>query len=284
MKVIILKGLPASGKSTWARDFCEKNTDYVRINRDDLRNMRGKYWLPKDEDMITDMEQSCITAAIDHGKSIVLDSTNLNPKYVENVQRLIMSHVDRQIEVEFKGFHVSPEECIKRDAKRGKDSVGADVIWDMYYRYIAPIPVYKEDTSLPRAIIVDIDGTLAHNNGGRSPYDWKRVGEDTVDRVIARLVNMYDETHHIIVLSGRDSVCREETKEWLRKNSVIYDDLHMRKQGDSRKDSIIKKELFENYIRGKYYVDLVIDDRDQVVRMWRNELGLKCLQVQYGNF
>jgi hypothetical protein len=58
----------------------------------------------------------------------------------------------------------------------------------------------------------------------------------------------------------------------------------MRAEKDNRKDSIIKRELFDKHIRDKYHVDFVLDDRDQVVRMWRRELGLTCLQVNYGNF
>jgi hypothetical protein len=58
----------------------------------------------------------------------------------------------------------------------------------------------------------------------------------------------------------------------------------MRAENDGRKDSIVKKELFEQHIVGKYYIDLVIDDRNQVVEMWRKDLGLTCLQVDYGDF
>jgi hypothetical protein len=57
----------------------------------------------------------------------------------------------------------------------------------------------------------------------------------------------------------------------------------MRKLNDNRPDDIIKKELYDQYIKGKYFVKFVLDDRDSVVRMWRNE-GLLCLQVYYGNF
>jgi hypothetical protein len=57
----------------------------------------------------------------------------------------------------------------------------------------------------------------------------------------------------------------------------------MRKQGDFRRDSIVKKEIYDNDIKGKFDVEFVLDDRQQVVDMWR-EIGLKCLQVAPGNF
>lgn len=75
MKLLILKGLPASGKSTWAREHCEKNKDWVRVNRDDLRNMRGLYWLPKQEKLITKWEDACLISALESGYNVILDST-----------------------------------------------------------------------------------------------------------------------------------------------------------------------------------------------------------------
>ena len=57
----------------------------------------------------------------------------------------------------------------------------------------------------------------------------------------------------------------------------------MRKGGDKRIDSIVKKELYRKYIEPFYRVKLVLDDRNQVVDMWR-DLGLPCWQVAPGNF
>lgn len=66
--------------------------------------------------------------------------------------------------------------------------------------------------------------------------------------------------------------------------SIPYEALYIRKAKDFRKDAIIKRELYEAHIKGRYDVLMVLDDRDQVVKMWRQELGLPCLQVDYGNF
>jgi hypothetical protein len=57
----------------------------------------------------------------------------------------------------------------------------------------------------------------------------------------------------------------------------------MRPANDFRKDSLIKKEIYENDIKGKYNVIMVYDDRNQVVDVWRG-LGLKCAQVEPGEF
>lgn len=132
------------------------------------------------------------------------------------------------------------------------------------------------------AIMVDIDGTLAHMRD-RSPYEWHRVGEDKVDPVISHILDCYEGMNKIILLSGRDSVCRPETEDWLKDNAIPYDLLVMRKENDNRKDSIIKWELFQEHIEPNYNVLFVLDDRNQVVKMWR-EKGLKCLQVADGDF
>jgi len=145
---------------------------------------------------------------------------------------------------------------------------------------------YKEDPNLPHAIVVDIDGTLAHSNG-RSPYDWGRVGEDKFDEVVGDLVNLYTGDGNpfcgVILISGRDEVCRVKTEAWLKDNCMLWTNLYMRPEGNNEKDCVIKRRIFEEHIRGKYYIDFVLDDRNQVVEMWRS-LGLKVLQVAEGDF
>jgi hypothetical protein len=88
----------------------------------------------------------------------------------------------------------------------------------------------------------------------------------------------------IIFVSGRPDTYYEATRNFIYKKANVGEFLlYMRKEGDIRKDSIIKKEIFDNHIRDKYYVDFVLDDRNSVVNMWR-EIGLTCLQVAPGDF
>jgi trehalose-6-phosphatase len=137
--------------------------------------------------------------------------------------------------------------------------------------------------NLQPAIIVDIDGTLAEK-GERDPFDWDNVDNDTVHEVIVELVQLLHEDGYVIILvSGREEVCEEKTITWLEDNGIPYNCLFMRKAGDFRKDTVIKKEIYDTEIKGKYYVRFALDDRDQVVKMWRDE-GLVCLQVAEGNF
>lgn len=137
--------------------------------------------------------------------------------------------------------------------------------------------------SKPLAIIVDVDGTLALR-GDRSPYDWSKVGLDTVNEPIADIVRAYDlRSVFVLVVSGRDGSCVNATGAWLRRYDIPFDRLFMRPAGNTEKDSIIKKRIFDDMIRDKFDVLFVLDDRNQVVEMWRS-LGLVCLQVAPGNF
>ena len=142
----------------------------------------------------------------------------------------------------------------------------------------------------PEAIIFDIDGTLAHMTGRKerrgknAPYmDWD-AHDDEVDEHVELMLNTLKKNFKIIICSGRKSESRDVLEKWLDVNGIHYDEIFMRAKGDNRKDSIIKRELYENEIAPKYDVKIVFDDRDQVVDMWRNELGLKVFQVAEGKF
>lgn len=146
--------------------------------------------------------------------------------------------------------------------------------------------LYVPDLAMAKAWLVDVDGTLALHHvgpGARSPYDWHRVGEDAPNRPVIDLVTALAERDFIVVMSGRDECCRPETEAWLATNVPCYTELHMRPAGDMRKDSIVKRELFETLVAPRWNVLGVIDDRDQVVAMWRS-IGLMCAQVAPGNF
>ena len=280
MKILLLRGLPASGKSTYAKELVTKDHNWVRVNKDDLRAMmNGGVFSRKLEEQIVRTERKLAEDALKIGKSVVIDDTNFNPDHEEYFRRLAKMHM---VEFEVKFFDTPLEVCIERDNKR-PNGVGEAVIRKMYNQYLKPQQaVYEHNKNLRTAIICDIDGTLAHMKD-RSPYDWSRVYQDEVDPIIKKLLDTIKYKYLIILTSGRDEVCREETNKWLRENDVPYGMLLMRPEGDIRKDSIVKRELFERYIRDYYNIEFVLDDRNQVVDMWRS-LGLKCLQVQDGDF
>ena len=300
-ELLFLIGLPASGKTTWCRDFVhfhDRCDNWVRVSRDDLRRMRGVYWLPKQEDMITDWEIATTALALIDGRSVVLDATNLyedrRDGFVKRVCKAIeiyKANSEERGDVLFKigekRFDTPVDECIQRDKNRPEhERVGDKVIMNMARKagLIPEPPKVEYDPNKEDCIIVDIDGTLAHNKTGRGFYDWSRVGEDEVDRTLADMVNVYESIGmKIIIVSGRDDICMEETEKWLADNHIEYHELIMRPHNNYEKDSIIKKRIYEEQIKDRYNVLFVLDDRDQTVKAWR-DLGLKCLQVNYGDF
>lgn len=133
------------------------------------------------------------------------------------------------------------------------------------------------------AVIVDIDGTVAHRTN-RDPFDYTKVLHDAPDKEVIEVVTaLWRAGHKIIYVSARDDSCFNDTYRWLSMNCCPFVKLYMRVTGDTRRDSDVKKEIYETHIKPNYDVLCVLDDRNQVVDMWR-ELGLKTLQVGYGDF
>lgn len=136
---------------------------------------------------------------------------------------------------------------------------------------------------MSRAIIVDIDGTVAHRTN-RDPFEYDKVIHDAADKeTIEVIAAMWKSGYKIIFVTARDDSCFNDTYTWLTHNCPPFVKLYMRKTGDKRRDSEVKKEIYETQIKPNYDVLCVFDDRNQVVEMWR-ELGLKCMQVGYGDF
>jgi predicted kinase len=291
----ITRGLPGSGKTTWAR----QQAAAVRVNRDDLRHMLhgGPVGLGWAEKQVTVAQRAQVEALLRAGVNVICDDTNLRAKVVRELAELALRC---DADVVYRDFTDVPvEECLARDAGRDEESrVGEDVIRGMFQRYLAgrtlPLPMpdlkpkphaaYTPSPGAPHAVVVDIDGTVALMNS-RSPYDMTRVGEDTPNHAVISAVRaMHAAGYLIVYCSGRSDDCRDETEAWLERHvGVPYEALFMRVTGDQRRDSIVKEEIFDREIRGRYHVVGVFDDREQVVRMWRS-LGLTVFQVAEGRF
>lgn len=130
-KIIILQGVPASGKSTYARKLHEQNKDYVIVNRDSIRRMRGDYWIPEQESYITDIEICCVESALKRGLTPIIDATNLNKAYLELWKDIAE---DFEVEIEYIKFEIGYEEALLRDANR-EYPVGKDVIYKFFKKY-----------------------------------------------------------------------------------------------------------------------------------------------------
>ena len=133
-KLIICRGLPASGKSTWAKQWVLEDPEHrVRINQDDIRLMLGKYWVPSREKLVQEIQFDAIVEALSREFDVVIDNTNLNNKVLDQFNRLIKTFED--YEIEYKDFFDTPlSVCIERDKNR-ENSVGEQVIRNFYNKY-----------------------------------------------------------------------------------------------------------------------------------------------------
>jgi len=289
-KIIFLRGLPASGKSTWAKQYLTENTGFRRINKDEIRAKYVEGWSRESEKKILNEERDLGVAYIIEGYSLIVDDTNFNSIH-EDFWKAIA--IQQDCDFEIKNFDAPLKVCLERNALR-ENKVPEIAIRSMHSKYIRNAPkietrvILKQDMSLRKAIIVDMDGTLALING-RSPYDTTKVNTDKCNNDLKYLIESWalsfsaPQSCAVIIVSGRKDESMADTMKWLDDNGVFYTHIYMRKTGDNRGDEIIKKEIYDAHIKDKFYVNAVFDDRNKVVDMWRS-LGLLCCQVYYGDF
>lgn len=299
-KLLILVGISGSGKSTFAHKlWADAPNDTTIVNRDKIRELLFGYTeesvndyysrndISSQEKKVTRYEDTLINDALNHGNLVIVDATHLERKYLERYKYW-------NVPTEIKFFPIDPKVATIRMVDRERQ-VSKEVINKQYSRYtnlansLAKNPIdftpvtFNNDKSNRRCFIFDIDGTLAHK-GDRNPYDWAKVGEDTLDFPTALVAEKIFESwdSDIIICTGRDGVCIEETQEWLEDNSIPYDNIYIREKGDMRPDWVIKEEMWRE-IAEDYYIVGMFDDRLQVVRRAR-ALGLKVFNVAYNNF
>lgn len=300
MKAYITIGLPASGKTTWAKEFC--GTKITRVNNDEIRNhlylQQGhRNWSRELESNVHKTREVLISDLALDCADVVIDNTHLNPKTLKETISFCESVGYRVELVDFR--HVSLEECLRRDALReGHTQVGEKVIRGMFNKFMKT-PVQRElpewiTNDLPDCIIVDIDGTLAKMKN-RGPYEEDKVYQDDVRKhVLFTILSMMNSNPEltVFVFTGRSEKALVPTVNWLNDKcrlgvvnhndpdglvQYIFDneiELHMRKEGDQRRDSIVKTELYNLYVAGQYNTVVVFDDRPQVIRNCWNVLNI----------
>lgn len=298
-KLTILRGISGSGKSTWAR-----GQNAVVISRDDLRvaiykTAGPEYYevdrkvLREREDYISVLEQTAIKQALLSGKDVVSDNTHTMMKYVNRVAKIGWSV---GADVELKVFDVRLPVAIaavKHRAAMGGLDVPEDAIKRQHDQFqgsknhvLIPPPAVKPYSGTPGkpvSFLFDLDGTAYHMGDKRGPYD-HNVDVDDPDEIVQEIVGALSLVGYTpIAMSGRVEATRENTEFALNRDGVPYEHLFMRKDGDMRSDNIVKAELFDEHVRDNFDVKFVLDDRNQVVDMWRS-MGLKCLQVEPGDF
>lgn len=307
LEIKLMRGLPASGKSTIAKKWVAEDPEWrIRINRDDIRKQTLDIFHGlsiMQEQTITMLEDSMVRAAIKAKLSVVVDATHLKAKYVK---RWYDIGNELGVPVNVHDVDTPLEKCLQWNLDRKERMIDPEVIEDLHRRFIvkgklpklSPNTVasresraYIPNPDLPKAVWVDVDGTLANRDHPlapqpiRGPFDEDRVLEDALyEHVKDVVVALHKFGYKIVIMSGRTDFCKEDTITWLNQHEIPFDDIFMRKFGDDRKDSIIKEELFWNHVAPKYDVRFALDDRKQVVDHTRDVLKIPVFEVQPGHF
>lgn len=157
-------------------------------------------------------------------------------------------------------------------------------------------------TKLNKIVIFDLDGTLANiekrralagARGTRKRMNWKvffdplNIGLDEPNQPVIDVFKALKVAGYtMVIFSGRDAISEDITKLWLAKHGIDYDFMRMRPQNSYTPDNDLKQSWLDELNVGGLTKDdilFIVDDRDQVVEMWR-ENGHVCLQCNYGNF
>ena len=154
---------------------------------------------------------------------------------------------------------------------------------------------YNPDGSLKKgkAIIIDLDGTLCNNQHRKhfaEKKDWesfaKEIPKDTINSWCREIIFTFQNAgYESIFVTGREGTrqVQQDTFEWLRRHNIDPLPIHFRNVGDHRHDYIIKQEIYDNEIKPFFDILFAVDDRQQVVDMWRAH-GIPCLQCAKGDF
>lgn len=276
-KFIVARGLSFSGKTHWARQKAKELGNCVVITKDDIRKDMGAdlvKGIRVKEGKVIEKRNELILDALSKGKNIISADTNMQTRvdHIANMRALVYPKFRDEYDFEIKDFTDIPIEILleraeKTDRPEGKD-YWKKVIMEQKDMWVKP-PIVVQDVSLPKCVISDHDGTICHVSPNRSPYDGTYSCEDTQNEIVCEyLALMKAKGYTIFILSGLEDKYMEQRKNWLHANGVDYDYLYMRKAGDSRKDAIIKNEIFEEYIAGKFFIHSILDDRPSMVRYW----------------
>lgn len=299
--IFVMKGCPGSGKSTWAHNRMLVSSGMIkRISNDDLRScLDFGVWSKENELHIKHVREMLLKDLISRQYDIIIDNVHAGTQHFDRYLKIV-EEANEDYVIEEVPIYCDLETAKQRDSLR-PTPVGPDVVtkwWkalgkESFADYVPRKVVFQkkdyrieQNKNLPRAVICDLDGSLALI-GNRNPYDASTSDQDEVNVPVSKAVYAaWLAGAHVIFMSGRPRKYEEPTRKFIAKCFLDLDiqyDLYMRANDDYRKDADVKEELFKAHVLPKYRVDYVIDDRNSVVRRWR-QLGLTCLQVAEGDF
>lgn len=295
-KLILLVGPPGSGKSTLAKERINRDGDHGAATAYINQDSQGK-----------NGHQEAFRTAIFNRQDIIVDRMNFNKQQRHDY---LTTAKQAGYETEIIVIHQPYQVCLERIRERfGKhetihDEKGARGALAVFFgKYERPEPgeadliqfVYPEGPK-EKVIVCDLDGTLCdvehRRHHVRKPdgekKDWvsffKEIPNDPINQWCRDIIwNFSDQGIHTVFCSGRSTNEQRHTKEWLEKHGLGHFPLYMRDRHDSRQDSIIKEIILDFELLTRYVPYFMIDDRDQVVQMWRKR-GFTCLQCAPGDF
>lgn len=303
----VLIGVSLSGKTTLAKKMIAeaKNRTY-HVSRDKVREMMfgvirdgNKY----EEETVTKIIDNQVKGLIKVG-DVILDNTNLHPNdykriiteynncNIKFIKLDLLSMVDyvkrNNLRRRETGVYI-PMESIEKQIKLYNElGEFEDVVYvEPDNQFIKVDERIINGTNKPYnendVIIVDMDGTLSLMNG-RDPFIGQECGSDVINHSVLEVIKRFP---RVFIFSGRnsDNGGKEATIKWLADHGVVYEKLVMREPRNTEPDNVIKKKMYQKHIiDAGENVFFVLDDRDQVVSLWRDDLKLNCFQVNYGNF
>lgn len=146
-EIIFCVGMPASGKSTFAKKWvAEHPEDRYRFNNDDiLKSMTGGHYSKQAYLAIRDMQSGLLKYAIQHGVGVVLDNTHMNPFVLDSMFKLVTDLVNEhmketgvQYKVTIADFTDVPIEVCK-ERNRLRESPMPETEYDKFYSDITSI-------------------------------------------------------------------------------------------------------------------------------------------------
>lgn len=298
-EVIVLRGLPASGKTTYAKTLVASAAPgaVARINNDDLVASMFPAAPGVRVDGIAEMlhwlRLDLLRRFIANPdiRTVVIDNTNLSTKTVRELE-FESVEAGASFVVDDRFLTVPVEECLRRDRER-PNPVGDPVIlkmakqaaklkpWTYTARHFAPV---VQDLTLPPVTVFDMDGTLAHKHPDRNWYEDHLAHLDYTNTPVVEYARMKIAAgDEIVIVSGRSEGHREATENWVGTHVGLGIPIFMRPAGDVRRDSIVKYELIHEHVLPNWHITNWVDDRNQVVNMVR-AIGIPCWQVAPGEF
>jgi predicted kinase len=280
MKILMLRGLQGSGKSTFCNNLTKTDKNWLRVNRDSIRkDFFGGIWSRDREKTVVAIEKNMVKTMIENGFSVVIDDTNVSA-HNQNLWKEFAREYSATFETKI--MDTSIEECIHRDSLRtGSERIGQAIICktalfnDLINWNNKPI------------LIVDLDGTIA-DGSHREQYllpekkNWNMyfslMSKDSpIEKNIA-IVKELAKTHTICVVTGRPDTYQYDTIDWIRKIAKLeFDYIFMRSSNDRRPDYVVKGEIV-SHIPITNIATTAIDDKESVIEAYK-KLGINVIHA-----